>query len=127
MPMSSRCAREKGSDLCIYNVYTWVSGLYAWGQGESTVSASHKVEQLNIRATAAQKTKLAEAARLQNMNVSQFILSKSLDAAEEVIADQRLIRVSKAEADWLLAKLEEPPRDLPRIEKLLAEPSVFER
>jgi len=61
------------------------------------------------------------------MNVSQFILSKSLDAAEEVIADQRLIRVSKAEADWLLAKLEEPPRDLPRIEKLLAEPSVFER
>ena len=87
----------------------------------------HKVEQLNIRATPAQKAKLAEAARIQNMNVSQFVLSRSLDAAEEVIADQRLIRVSKEEYDWLLAKLEEPPRDLPEVKKLLAEPSVFEQ
>ena len=87
----------------------------------------HKVEQLNIRATPAQKAKLAEAARIQNMNVSQFVLSRSLDAAEEVIADQRLIRVSKEEYDWLLAKLEEPPRDLPEVKKLLVEPSVFEQ
>jgi uncharacterized protein (DUF1778 family) len=88
--------------------------------------SSPKAAQLNIRATSEQKAKLAEAARLQNMNVSQFILSKSLDAAEEVIADQRLIRVSKEEYEWLLNKLEEPPRDLPKIAELLSKPSVFE-
>lgn len=87
---------------------------------------TQKAEQLNIRASGAQKAKLAEAARLQNMNVSQFVLSKSLDAAEEVIADQRLIRVSKEEYDWLMAKLEEPPRDIPALEELLSRPTLFE-
>jgi uncharacterized protein (DUF1778 family) len=85
-----------------------------------------KAEQLNIRASAEQKAKLAEAARIQNMNVSQFVLSKSLDAAEEVIADQRLIRVSKEEYDWLLAKLEEPPKEIPALRELFSRPSVFE-
>ena len=90
------------------------------------MESTQKAEQLNIRATAAQKAKLAEAARLQNMNVSQFVLNKSLDAAEEVIADQRLIRVSKPEYDWLVAKLEEPPRDIPELKELFGKPSVFE-
>lgn len=87
---------------------------------------SHKAEQLNIRASSAQKAKLAQAAGLRNMNVSQFVLSKSLDAAEEVIADQRLIRVDKPEYEWLLAKLEEPPRDIPELRELFSAPSVFE-
>lgn len=86
-----------------------------------------KPEQLNIRASAAQKAKLAEAARLQNMNVSQFVLSKSLDAADEVIAEQRLIRVSRAEHEWLLSKLDEAPRDIPALRALFSEPSVFEQ
>ncbi len=90
------------------------------------MQTTQKAEQLNIRATSAQKAKLAEAAKLQNMNVSQFVLSKSLDAAEEVIADQRLIRVSKDEYDWLVAKLEEPPRDIPALKALFGKPSVFE-
>ncbi|HAY14689.1 MAG TPA: DUF1778 domain-containing protein [Fimbriimonadaceae bacterium] len=85
-----------------------------------------KAEQLNIRASAAQKAKLAEAARLQNMNVSQFVLSKSLDAADEVIADQRLVEVGKEEYDWLLTKLEEPPREIAALRELLTRPSVFE-
>ncbi|MDX2066710.1 MAG: DUF1778 domain-containing protein [Fimbriimonadaceae bacterium] len=90
------------------------------------MSSTQKAQQLNIRASASQKAKLAEAARLQNMNVSQFVLSKSLDAAEEVIADQRLIRVSKAEYDWLLEKLEEPAQEIPALRELFGRPSVFE-
>lgn len=90
------------------------------------MATTQKAEQLNIRASVAQKAKLAEAARIQNMNVSQFVLSKSLDAAEEVIADQRLIRVSKEEYDWLVAKLDEPPRDIPELRELFSKPSVFE-
>jgi uncharacterized protein (DUF1778 family) len=88
--------------------------------------ASQKVEQLNIRASSAQKAKLAEAAKLQNMNVSQFVLSKSLDAADEVIADQRLIRVSEEENDWLMSKLEEPAQEIPALRELFSRPSVFE-
>ncbi|MCE2767001.1 MAG: DUF1778 domain-containing protein [Fimbriimonadaceae bacterium] len=90
------------------------------------MQATQKLEQLNIRASSDQKAKLAEAAKLQNMNLSQFVLNKSLDAAEEVIADQRLIRVSKPEYDWLVSKLEEPPRDIPELRELFSKPSVFE-
>lgn len=90
------------------------------------MQTSQKAEQLNIRASAVQKAKLSEAAKLQNMNLSQFVLSKSLDAAEQVIADQRLIRVSKEEYGWLLAKLEEPPRDIEQLRELFSKPSVFE-
>ena len=88
--------------------------------------AQPKAEMLNIRASSTQKAMLAEAARLQNMNVSQFVLSKSLDAAEEVIAEQRVIRVSAEEYGWLLAKLEEPPQDLPKLRERFSKPSVFE-
>ncbi|MFY7952772.1 MAG: DUF1778 domain-containing protein [Armatimonadaceae bacterium] len=90
------------------------------------METTQKAEQLNIRASAAQKAKLAEAARLQNMNISQFVLSNSLAAAEEVIADQRLIRVTQDEHDWLVTQLEAPPRTIPALRDLFAEPSVFE-
>jgi uncharacterized protein (DUF1778 family) len=103
------------------NVYTLVA---AWTGAH--MQPAQKAEQLNIRASAAQKAKLAEAAKLQNMNVSQFVLNRSLDAAEQVIADQRLIRVSKDEYEWLMAKLEEPPRDIPELRELFSNPSVFE-
>ena len=110
---------------CMVNVYTYgmVSSYFTKRLDMQTIQ---KAEQLNIRASAEQKAKLAEAARIQNMNVSQFVLSKSLDAAEEVIADQRLIRVSKEEHDWLLAKLEEPPKEIPALRELFSRPSVFE-
>ena len=86
-----------------------------------------KAEQLNIRASAVQKAKLAEAARLQNMNVSQFVLSKSLEAADEVIADQRIIALSASDFDWFVDKLEEPAKDLPKLRALLSKPSIFEK
>jgi len=86
-----------------------------------------KAEQLNIRATAAQKAKLAEAARLQHMNVSQFVLSKSLDAAEEVLADQRLIQLSTEDFDRFAVRLEEDPKSLPKLKALFSKPSVLEK
>ena len=91
------------------------------------MTVQHREAQLNIRATAIQKAKLAEAAKLNNMNVSQFVLHKSLEAADEVIADQRIIRVSEKEYGWLLAKLEEPPQDLSKLRELFSKPSVFEQ
>jgi uncharacterized protein (DUF1778 family) len=85
-----------------------------------------KAETLNIRTSAAQKAMLAEAARLQNMNLSQFVLHKSLDAAEQIIADQVVVKVGGEEHDWLIAKLEEPPKEIEQLRNLFAKPSVFE-
>ena len=35
------------------------------------------------------------------------------------------IQVSDEEFDWLLAKLDEPPRDLPKLKELMNRPSPF--
>ena len=67
-----------------------------------------KAEILRIRASTLQKQKLAEA-------------------AEQVIADQTVVRVAAEEYDWLVAKKEEPRRDLPKLRELLTNPSVFEQ
>lgn len=85
-----------------------------------------KLAQLNIRASAEQKAKLAEAARLRNMTMSQFVLSQSLDAAEETIRESRETSVSSAEYDWVLRRLEDPPRKVAELKALFEEPSIFE-
>ena len=85
-----------------------------------------KEEQLNIRTSQLQKVKLAEAAKLRNMNLSQFVLTTSLEAAEDVLADQRIIRLSAENYDLFLAKLEESPRDLPKLRELFSKKSLLE-
>jgi uncharacterized protein (DUF1778 family) len=88
-----------------------------------TLEKSH---QIKIRASAVQMAKIMEAARLLNMGLGQFMLASALDSAEVVMAHQRPILVSMQEFDWLLAKLDEPPKEIPAIRELLARPSVFE-
>ncbi len=92
----------------------------------STLEQQTKDEQLNIRTSQQQKNKLAEAAKLRSMNVSQFVLTTSLEAAEEVLAEQRIIRLSSADYDLFLAKLEEPPQDIPKLRELFSKTSVLE-
>lgn len=85
-----------------------------------------KESQLNIRTTLAEKEILAKAARIRKVSTSQFVLNQSLEAAEEVLAEERFLRVDSQEHAWLMAKLEEPPKELPRLRELFSRPSVFE-
>jgi len=73
------------------------------------MSTTHKAEQLQIRASALQKAKLAEAARARNMNVSQFVLNSSLEAAESVLADQSRIAMGGAAFARFSELLDEEP------------------
>lgn len=84
-----------------------------------------KAEQLHIRATEFQKLRLSEAARAKSMNVSQFVLQVSLEAAEEVISTQSEIvldAVSFAEF-WCL--LDEPPMVIQCLRAQIEKGSVF--
>ena len=86
---------------------------------------SQKAEQLHIRASEFQKTKLVEAARVKNMNVSQFVLQVSLEAADDVLADQtRIVFQPEAFAEFCRL-LDEPPVVLPKLQEQLAKGSVF--
>jgi len=86
---------------------------------------TRKAEQLHIRTSEFQKAKLAEAAKVKNLNVSQFVLQASLDAADDILADQtRIVLSSDAFAEFCRL-LDEPPVVLPKLREQLAKGSVF--
>jgi uncharacterized protein (DUF1778 family) len=49
------------------------------------------------------------------------------DPAEETLADRTRFVLNAEQWEAFLAALDAPPRDLPRLERLFREPSVFER
>ena len=85
-----------------------------------------KEGRLSIRADVAQKELLARAARVQHMNVSQFVLQVALQEAQKVIERETKIVVSPEEYEWLMRKLEEPPQDNLALRQLFAEKPVWD-
>jgi len=84
-----------------------------------------KDRRLNIRASEAEKTVLAQAAAASHMGVSQFMLQAALRSAEEVLADQtRFVVPPEAWAEFS-ALLDRPARVIPALREAAAEPSPF--
>lgn len=85
-----------------------------------------KSERLAVRISPQQRSLLSEASRTQEKTITEFLLSAATRAAEDVLADRR--RFVLAEAEWaaFLAALDRPPRDLPRLRRLLSTPSVLD-
>jgi uncharacterized protein (DUF1778 family) len=85
-----------------------------------------KMARLNIRATKHQKDVISRAARMAHTSVSEFVLHKAYENAQEVLAEQSHFRVSAKQWRQFCAALDAPPRDLPTLRKLLKKPSVFD-
>lgn len=79
-----------------------------------------------VRISPEQRSLLSEASRAQETTITEFVLCAATRAAEDVLADRR--RFVLAEPDWaaFLAALDRPHRDLPRLRRLLATPSVLD-
>ena len=86
-----------------------------------------KQDRLHIRTLPRQKELLARAAKARHLNVSQFVLQTSLEAAEKVIREEEVevIKLNTADFDILMRKLEEPPQDKPTLRRLLTESPVW--
>ena len=83
-------------------------------------------EKLDLRLTPAAKQLLHAAAAAERRSVSEFVLDSALSRAEETLADRRFFGLDAERCAAFLAALDAPPRPLPRLERLFAEPSVFE-
>ncbi len=81
---------------------------------------------LSIRTSAPDKTLLEEAARVRRMNMSQFVLESSLDAARAVLADQSEFRLSPKEWEEFCLRLDAPPRTIPALVQLFSEADPFQ-
>ncbi|PKU21545.1 DUF1778 domain-containing protein [Telmatospirillum siberiense] len=90
----------------------------------ATVTRSEK---LDLRLTPEAKRMLAAAARATRRSVSDFVLESALARAEETLPDRQHFGLDAERWDAFLTALEAPPRPMPRLQRLLTEPSVFER
>ena len=86
-----------------------------------------KSERIDIRTTPSVKRALQDAAIVSSKTVSEFLLDSALTKAAEVLADRRLFLLDDEQWESFMAALDAPPQPMPRLEKLLREPSVLEK
>ncbi len=80
----------------------------------------NRATRFSIRATAKQKDLIARAANRSNKTISDFVLENAVDAAQALEADNANFVVSLEVYEQFLAALDEPPRSIPSLKKLLS-------
>lgn len=83
-------------------------------------------EKLDLRLSKESKRILAAAAEAEHRSLSDFVLRSALERASETLADRRYFGLDAERWATFVKALDAPPRDLPRIQRLFREPSVFE-
>ena len=89
-------------------------------------TTARRAEKIDIRLTAEAKETLRSAAAAQGRTVSDFVLDSALQRAAETLPDRTRFELGAKQWAKFGALLDAPPRDLPRLAKLLKKPSVFE-
>lgn len=87
---------------------------------------SGRTAKLDLRLTPEAKETLQAAAQAAWRSVSEFVLESALVRAEETLADRTRFGLDADRWKAFLEALDAPPRDLPRLERLFREKSVFE-
>lgn len=85
-----------------------------------------KTERIDVRASAAVKQLLQEAARSCHKNVSEFLLDAGITAANQALADRRHFVLNGEQWDAFQRALDAAPQPLPRLKKLMTEPSILD-
>ncbi len=62
---------------------------------------------------------------MQRVNFTQFVVSSSLAAADRILADRTRFVLPPGQWKKFIATLDAPPREIPALRKLFAEPSSF--
>ncbi len=85
-----------------------------------------RTDRIDLRLYPDAKATLQAAATLRHKSVSEFILDSALGVADEVLADRRHFGLNSEQWEAFQAALDAPTRPLPRIEKLMQEPGIFD-
>lgn len=86
---------------------------------------STRSAKLDLRLTPKDKRTLAAAAAAAQRSVSEFVLESAMVRAEETLADRTQFKLNAERWKAFLELLDAPPRDIPRLEKLFRERSIF--
>ncbi len=80
---------------------------------------------IDLRVDAHKKSIISRAAALLGVNITQFVMERVFPEAERIVAEDNRTRLPKEEWERFFAKLDEPPKDLPELRRLMQEPSIF--
>jgi uncharacterized protein (DUF1778 family) len=89
--------------------------------------ANRKEHRVHLRASERQVASISRAAASAGVSLSTFILESAAERAERTLADQTRFVLSGDNWQAFVEALDQPARHLPRLEKLLREPSVLDR
>lgn len=95
-------------------------------KGDPMATKELRSENLDLRLTLAAKHLLQDAARASKRSVSEFVLESALARADETLPDRQRFGLNAEQWAEFKAALDAPVQPIPRLEKLLREPGVFE-
>jgi uncharacterized protein (DUF1778 family) len=81
---------------------------------------------VQLRMRPLQKDVIARAANLKQTTLTNFMVEQAFQSAQQILADQVHFYLSDEKWKEFCAALDAPPKDLPRLRKLLTRPSVFD-
>lgn len=81
------------------------------------MSESAKAERINMRISIDALTQLREAARINQQDLTSFVLGAALEKSRSLLVDSNTIYVTEAEAKWLRDFLENQPEPNERLKK----------
>ena len=84
-------------------------------------------ERVDLRTTPAAKRTLQRAAAVTNKTLTEFLLDTGLNAAYDTLADRRVFQLDEKRWDAFMAALAAPPKNNPRLRKLLARKPAWEK
>jgi uncharacterized protein (DUF1778 family) len=80
-------------------------------------------ERVDLRMTPAAKRTLQHAAAVSNKTLTEFLLDTGLNAAFDTLADRRVFQLDDKRWAKFMRELATPPKNNPRLRKLLARPA----
>lgn len=90
--------------------------------------AARATKRFNLRATPEQVAKIRAAVELgDERSLTDYILTSALTIADQRLMDRTRLSLDARSYDAFLQALEAPPKDLPRLRRLLSELSVLEQ
>lgn len=87
---------------------------------------SARTEKLDLRLSSAAKQTLRAAAAAAQRSISDFVLESALARAGETLAERQHFGLDAKQWRKFMVALDAPVRALPRTERLLTEPSIFD-
>ena len=86
-------------------------------------ASTQQASRLSIRVSSTQKRVIAEAARIKDTTISDFVLEHSLTAAQQIIANQVQFRLPQKQWKQFCNALDAPPKTIPTLRRLLNKPN----